>query len=188
MWKQYPHKNVESAKRAFLVFNDSTSIYKALLSNANVDKMLVYCNGGILMYKLERVCGGHLVCQKLLKFNTSQAYATLYPYAKFGDDIFITFPLIDRTSSKMLSQQKLEVPSRWPFCFNWIAPNKRTIGKYYDYSSACQIWRRWLERHGCNWSNNICGNWLWRPFCFSEIANNQYQPSVCHIISVYKVW
>ena len=38
--------------------------------------------------------------QKLLKFNTSQAYVTLYPYKKFGDDIFITFPLIDRTSLK----------------------------------------------------------------------------------------
>ena len=25
-------------------------------------------------------CGGHLVFQKLLKINTSQAYATLYPY------------------------------------------------------------------------------------------------------------
>ena len=45
-------------------------------------------------------CGGHLVFQKLLKFNTSQAYVTLYPYKKFGDDIFITFPLIDRTSLK----------------------------------------------------------------------------------------
>ena len=44
-------------------------------------------------------CGGHLVFQKLLKINTSQAYATLYPYKTYGGDIFITFPLIDRTSS-----------------------------------------------------------------------------------------
>ena len=29
-----------------------------------------------------------------------QPSLTLYPYKKFGDDIFITFPLIDRTSSK----------------------------------------------------------------------------------------
>ena len=45
-------------------------------------------------------CGDHLVFQKLLKINTSQAYATLCPHKKYGDDIFITFPLIDRTSSK----------------------------------------------------------------------------------------
>ena len=31
-------------------------------------------------------------------------------------------------------------------------------------------------------------NWLWRPSCFSEIAEIQYQPSLCHLISVYKVW
>ena len=42
-----------------------------------------------------------LVFLKLLKINTCQAYATSYPHKKFGDDfIFITFPLIDRTSSK----------------------------------------------------------------------------------------
>ena len=45
-------------------------------------------------------CGGHLVFLKLLKINTSQAYATLYLHKKFGDDIFMTFPFIDRTSSK----------------------------------------------------------------------------------------
>ena len=44
-------------------------------------------------------CGGHLVFQKLLKIHTSQVCATLYPYKTFGEDIFITFPLIDRTSS-----------------------------------------------------------------------------------------
>ena len=27
-------------------------------------------------------------------------------------------------------------------------------------------------------------NWLWRPSCFSEIAENQYQPSLCHLISI----
>ena len=27
-------------------------------------------------------------------------------------------------------------------------------------------------------------NWLWRPSCFSEIAEIQYQPSLCHLISV----
>ena len=26
-------------------------------------------------------------------------------------------------------------------------------------------------------------NWLWRPSCFSEIAEIQYQPSLCHLIS-----
>ena len=32
-------------------------------------------------------------------------------------------------------------------------------------------------------------NWLWRPSCFFfEIAENQYQPSLCHPISAYKVW
>ena len=88
-------------------------------------------------------CGGYLVFQKLLKINTSQAYATLYLYKKFGDDIFITFPLIDRTSSKMLSQQNLQVPSMWPFCFNLIASKKnKKLAKYYDYSPARQIWRR----------------------------------------------
>ena len=54
-------------------------------------------------------CGGHLVFQKLLKINTSQAYATLYPYKTYGDDIFITFPLIDRTSSKFWVCRKLAV-------------------------------------------------------------------------------
>ena len=44
---------------------------------------------------------------------------------KFGDDIFITFPLIDRTASKMLSQKNLQVPSRRPFCFNLIAPKSK---------------------------------------------------------------
>ena len=37
---------------------------------------------------------------EIAEINTSQAYATLYPYAKFSDDIVITFPLIDRKSSK----------------------------------------------------------------------------------------
>ena len=73
-------------------------------------------------------CGGHLVFQKLLKINTSQAYATLYPYETFGEDIFITFPLIDRTSSIF-----------------WVSKK-----------------------------------WLWRPSCFSKIAENQYQPSYWH--------
>ena len=77
-------------------------------------------------------CGGHFVFQKFLKINTSQAYATLYPHTQFGDDIFINFPLIDRTSSKF-----------------------------------------WVSR-----------NWLWRPFCFSEIVENQYQPSLCRLISI----
>ena len=54
-------------------------------------------------------CGGHLVFQKLLKINTSQAYATLYPYTTFGEDIFITFPLIDRTSSIFWVSKKLAV-------------------------------------------------------------------------------
>ena len=26
-------------------------------------------------------------------------------------------------------------------------------------------------------------NWLWWPSCFSEIAENQYQPSLCHLIT-----
>ena len=43
---------------------------------------------------------GHLVFLKLLKIKTSQAYATLYLHKKFGDDIFMTSPFIDRTSSK----------------------------------------------------------------------------------------
>ena len=81
-------------------------------------------------------CGGHLVFQKLLKINTSQAYATLYPYETFGEDIFITFPLIDRTSSIF-----------------WVSKK-----------------------------------WLWRPSCFSKIAENQYQPSLCHLISIWNVW
>ena len=54
-------------------------------------------------------CGGHLVFQKLLKINTSQAYATLYPYTTFGENIFITFPLIDRTSSIFWVSKKLAV-------------------------------------------------------------------------------
>ena len=54
-------------------------------------------------------CGGHFVFQKLLKLNTSQAYATLYPHTKFGDDIFITFPLTHRTSSKLWVSRKLAV-------------------------------------------------------------------------------
>ena len=41
--------------------------------------------------------------------NTSQAYATLYPYKTFGEDIFITFPLIDRTSSIFWVSKKLAV-------------------------------------------------------------------------------
>ena len=45
-------------------------------------------------------CVGHFVNQKLTKINISQAYGTLYPHTKFGDDIFITFPLINLTSSK----------------------------------------------------------------------------------------
>ena len=74
-------------------------------------------------------CGGHFVfLQKLLKINTSLTYATLYPHTKFGDDIFITFPLIDRTSS--------------------------------------------------------AENWLWRPSCCSEIVENQYQPSIYHLIAI----
>ena len=31
-------------------------------------------------------------------------------------------------------------------------------------------------------------NCRWCPSCSSEIAANQYQPSLCHIISIYKVW
>ena len=31
-------------------------------------------------------------------------------------------------------------------------------------------------------------NWLWRPSCFSEIVENQYQPSLCHLISIWNVW
>ena len=54
-------------------------------------------------------CGGHLVFQKLLKINTSQAYATLFPYTTFGEDKFITFPLIDRTSSIFWVSKKLAV-------------------------------------------------------------------------------
>ena len=27
-------------------------------------------------------------------------------------------------------------------------------------------------------------NWLWRPTCFFEIAENQYQPNLCHLISI----
>ena len=85
-------------------------------------------------------CGGHLVFQKLLKINTSQAYATLYPYKTYGGDIFITFPLIDRTSSIF-----------------WV-------------------------------SKKSTKNRLWWPSCFSKIAENQYQPSLCHLISIYNVW
>ena len=81
-------------------------------------------------------CVGHLVFQKLLKINTSQVYATLYPYETFGEDIFITFPLIDRTSSIF-----------------WVSKK-----------------------------------WLWRSSCFSKIAENQYQPSLCHLISIWNVW
>ena len=33
---------------------------------------------------------------EIAEINTSQA---LYPHKKFGDDIFMTFPFIDRTSS-----------------------------------------------------------------------------------------
>ena len=54
-------------------------------------------------------CGGHLAFQKLLKINTSQAYAPLYPYTTFGEDIFIIFPLIDRTSSIFWVIKKLAV-------------------------------------------------------------------------------
>ena len=36
---------------------------------------------------------------EIAKINANQAYATICPYTKFGDDIFITFPLIDRKSS-----------------------------------------------------------------------------------------
>ena len=43
-------------------------------------------------------CGGHLVFQKLLKINTSQAIDTLYVYKKCCDDIYVTFSLNVRTS------------------------------------------------------------------------------------------
>ena len=120
-------------------------------------------------------CGGHLVFQKLLKFNTSQAYVTLYLYTKFGDDIFITFPLIDRTSSKcweFASSVKAAI------LFQFDRSKKQKLAKYYDYSPSRD-----------NSSNGIAvigqtifvENWLWRPSCFSEIAENQYQPSLCHL-------
>ena len=30
-------------------------------------------------------------------------------------------------------------------------------------------------------------NWLWRPFCFSEIAENQYQPNYGHPMCTTKL-
>ena len=72
----------------------------------------------------------------MLKFNTSQAYVTLYPYKKFGDDIFITFPLIDRTSSKcweFASSVKAAI------LFQFDRSKKQKLAKYYDYSPARQI-------------------------------------------------
>ena len=31
-------------------------------------------------------------------------------------------------------------------------------------------------------------NSVWRPSCFSEIDEIQYQPSLCHFITVLRVW
>ena len=88
----------------------------------------------------------------------------------------------------MLSQQNLQVPSRRPFCFNLITPKNKN-------EQSIMITHLHVKSRD-NSSNGIAvigqtifvENWLWRPSCFSEIAENQYQPSLCHLISVLKVW
>ena len=119
---------------------------------------------------------------------------------------------------KMLSQQNLQVPSRRPFCFNLIAPKNKNYQSImhsphslflacacsicYSGTKRASVWRVSIMithlhvKSRDDSSNGIAvigqtifvENWLWRPSCFSEIAENQYQPSLCHPISVLKVW
>ena len=85
-------------------------------------------------------CGGHLVFQKLLKINTSQAYATLYPYKTFGEDIFITFPLIDRTSSKFWVGRKLAVAAILFFRNCWKSIPAKFMPPYIHIKRLAKIY------------------------------------------------
>ena len=76
----------------------------------------------------------------------------------------------------MLSQQNLQVPSRWPFCFNLIAP-KTKLAKYYYYHLHVKSGDDSLNGIAVIGRKIFVKNLLWRPSCFSEIADNQYQPS-----------
>ena len=96
-----------------------------LICTSNLETITLNDIAVIGQYLWKIGCGGHLVFQKLLKINNSQAYATLYPYEKFGDDTH-NFSFNWSDIVKMLSQQNLQVPSRRPFCFNLIAPKTKT--------------------------------------------------------------
>ena len=101
-------------------------------------------------------CGGHLVFQNLLKINTSQAYATLYPYKTFGEDIFITFPLIDRTSSIFWVSKNLPVAAIL-FCSSKIAENQYQPSHWHHRHAKIILWW-YLNNFFFKWSDKVsCG-------------------------------
>ena len=96
-------------------------------------------------------CVGHLVFQKLLKINTSQVYATLYPYETFGEDIFITFPLIDRTSSIFWVSKKMAVSAILFFKNCW----KSIPASLCHLISIWNVWWRYIHNFSFNWSDVV---------------------------------
>ena len=114
-------------------------------------------------------CGGHFVFRNCWKINTSQAYATLYLYKKFGNH---NFSCNWSDVVKMLSQQNLQVPSRRPFCFNLIGPKKQKLASIMITHLHIKSGDDSLNGIAVIGQTIFMENWLWRPSCFSEIAEN----------------